>query len=74
MSQQDRYYPPAWCRLSPAEHLCAGGCWGITYGQVAEKGESYCRTCDSYCPPLHEVGENYTTPEASAVRDARKET
>lgn len=37
---------PAWCHMSLDEHQCCGGCWGISYGDVAEKGEKYCLNCE----------------------------
>lgn len=33
---------PVWCRLHPAEHLCAGGCWSILYQQFTPN----CSTCE----------------------------
>ena len=39
-------YVPSWCYMPPDEHLCAGGCWGILYGEVAQKGKEYCKTCE----------------------------
>lgn len=37
---------PLWCHMHPDEHQCAGGCWGISYGEVAKKGEAHCMTCE----------------------------
>jgi len=39
---------PNWCYMSPEEHACLGGCWGISYGNVAREGESYCKGCELY--------------------------
>ena len=38
---------PKWCHMPHSAHFDnLGGCWGISYGQVAESGESYCLTCE----------------------------
>jgi hypothetical protein len=44
---KNSYVIPKWCRLSLPEHMDGiGGCWGISYGCVAEKGEVYCLKCE----------------------------
>lgn len=42
------YKIPLWCYMHPDEHLCAGGCWGISYGNVEKEGEKYCKSCEYY--------------------------
>lgn len=38
---------PNWCKMSIDEHQDgAGGCWGISYGEVARKGEDHCENCE----------------------------
>ena len=39
-------YIPSWCYMPLDEHFCAGGCWGILYGEVARKGKEHCKTCE----------------------------
>jgi hypothetical protein len=35
--------------MHPMDHFDGmGGCWGISYGLVAEQGRDYCRTCTFY--------------------------
>jgi len=36
---------PEWCQLPMHEHEVAGGCWGISSGQVAQKGKDHCHSC-----------------------------
>lgn len=40
---------PSWCEM-PVELHSDGmqGCWGISYGQVEETGESHCVNCDCH--------------------------
>ena len=43
------YEIPSWCRMSLESHADGiGGCWGISYGYVREKGEAYCKKCEYY--------------------------
>ena len=45
------YYciPFKWCNMSPGEHFDGmGGCWGISGGDVLEKGRDYCKGCKYY--------------------------
>lgn len=37
---------PSWCYMHPNEHQACGGCWGISYGNVARDGEKHCLTCE----------------------------
>ena len=49
-----RYPPeqiPAWCQMPEEEHQCAGGCWGILHGEVAQKGREHCLSCEYNCDP-----------------------
>ena len=40
---------PSWCHMPETSHFDGmGGCWGISHGQVEEKGELYCITCEFY--------------------------
>jgi hypothetical protein len=43
------YCIPLYCRMSGIDHLDGmGGCWGISYGLVAQQGRDYCRLCAFY--------------------------
>ena len=43
---RENYRQPDWCQEPIA--LEPLGCWGLTGGYVHEKGEAYCRSCESY--------------------------
>ena len=37
---------PHWCEMSFGDHFDGmGGCWGISHGEVADKGEKHCQFC-----------------------------
>ncbi len=42
------YTIPTWCWMPLDEHLYCGGCWGISQGCVAEKGQKHCEPCEYY--------------------------
>lgn len=47
MQTKPLYVIPDWCEMPPAEHHDGmGGCWGISHGMVAERGEPYCESCE----------------------------
>lgn len=55
-----RYEIPVWCTMPLAEHLCLGGCWGISSGELdrlvvdihdptlkwEKQGKRYCKNCE----------------------------
>lgn len=54
------YVVPNWCKMPSGYHNDGiGGCWGISYGYIADEGEDYCKTC-----------EYYTSSELEAARVA----
>lgn len=44
--RKPEYAIPIWCQMPMEEHLCFGGCWGISSGRVAEEGHEYCKDCE----------------------------
>jgi len=43
----EQYKQPDWCTYRNA--LQGGmGCWSLLLGDVAKKGEEFCRTCDTH--------------------------
>lgn len=37
---------PNWCRMEAVAHEVAGGCWGISGGEVERKGRDHCLGCE----------------------------
>ena len=72
------YTIPYWCGMHMIHHFDGmGGCWGISYGLVFEKGREYCKQCDFYKSTLARVGGKelawFPTPDY-AIPLARQRT
>lgn len=37
---------PVWCRMEKEAHDVAGGCWGISFGDVERQGRDFCLECE----------------------------